>query len=34
MGKPLSAPGPKMYSEGTRDGRSSVRDPGGVDGNF
>ena len=32
VGKPLSAPGSKMYSEGAGDGRSRVRDPGGVDG--
>ena len=30
--KPLSALGLKMYSEGAGDGRSRVRDPGGVDG--
>ena len=32
VGKPLSAPGPTMYSEGAGDGRCRVRDPGGVDG--
>ena len=32
VGKPLSAPGPTMYSEGARDGRCRVHDPGGVDG--
>ena len=32
VGKPLSAPGPTMYSEGAGDGRCRVQDPGGVAG--